>query len=59
MITIILLTALCVGISFLLTSGIFWLICWAFALTFSWKIAFGVWLIILIVSNIFRKASGK
>lgn len=59
MITIILLATLWLSISFLLTSGIFWLICWAFTLTFSWKIAFGVWLITLIIANIFKKTSGK
>jgi hypothetical protein len=33
------------AISALIVKGI----CWAFSLTFSWKIAFGVWLILLIL----------
>lgn len=40
-------------LSFLITSGIIWGICWAFALTFSWKMAFGIWLIILLLNAIF------
>lgn len=43
------------AISFFVTAGIIWLICWAFSLTFSWKITFGIWLIILIINNIFKK----
>lgn len=38
--------ATCV-ISFFGTALLIWLICWAFALTFSWKITFGIWIIIL------------
>ncbi len=49
-----LLAAAILGISFLLTAGIFWLICWAFALTFSWKIAFGCWLVVLVLQSIFK-----
>lgn len=43
-------------ISFFITAGIFWLICWAFAFTFSWKIAFGVWLVVLILRSIFKSS---
>lgn len=42
------------GISFLLTAGIFSVICWAFSWTFSWKIAVGVWLVLCLVSNLFK-----
>lgn len=37
--------ALDFAVSALLVKGV----CWAFGFTFSWKLAFGVWLIILIV----------
>lgn len=36
-------------------SIVFWAICWAFNLTiFSWKIAFGIWLILDILVSIFK-----
>lgn len=41
--------------SFGLVAGVFWLICWAFGLTiFSWKIAFGIWLVLEVVIAIGR-----
>lgn len=43
------------AISFLVIAGILWLICWAFSLTFSWKIAFGIWLILLILRWVFSR----
>lgn len=46
--------ALLEGISFLFVSGLIWLICWAFSLTFSWKVAFGIWLIWSIILSIFK-----
>ena len=45
--------ATCV-ISFFGTALLIWLICWAFALTFSWKITFGIWIIICILRSIFK-----
>ena len=39
------------AISALIVKGI----CWAFSLTFSWKIAFGVWLILLILHGALSK----
>lgn len=43
-----------VGLSFLFSSGIIWLICWAFNLIFSWKAAFGLWLLLLLISGFFK-----
>lgn len=43
-----------VGLSFLFSAGIIWLICWAFSLTFTWKAAFGFWLLLLLVSGVFK-----
>jgi hypothetical protein len=45
------------ALSFVLTSAIIYGICWAFRLTFAWRYAFGVWLVLLILRSIFR--SGK
>jgi hypothetical protein len=47
------------GISWLLTSGIIWLICLCFGLTFSWGVATGVWLILLLLGGIFQVHGGK
>ena len=35
-------------ISFLITSAFVYLICWAFGLVFTFKLAFGIWLIYLL-----------
>ena len=45
------------ALSFVLTSAIIYGICWAFKLTFAWRYAFGIWLVLLILRSIFR--SGK
>ncbi len=45
--------AIILGISFGLTGLIIKGICWAFHKTFSWKIAFGVWLILGLIGSIF------
>lgn len=55
---------LALAISFLLISGLVWLICWllpalgvaaigSIAIVFSWKLAFLVWLILLLLRSIF------
>ncbi len=57
-IAIILGVAIFVGIlalSFVLTSAIIYGICWAFRLTFAWRYAFGIWLILLLVGGIFER----
>lgn len=41
------------GISFGITGLIIKGICWAFGLAFSWKLAFGIWLILALVGSIF------
>lgn len=38
--------------SFFVAAALVWLICWSFSLTFSWKIAFGVYVIVLLISGI-------
>lgn len=42
------------ALSFVLTSAIIYGICWAFKLTFAWRYAFGIWLILLILRSVFR-----
>ena len=49
---IILLFILLNGLSFLITAGILKLIFVCFGLTFSWKIALGIWLILFLLNGI-------
>lgn len=53
------------GIEFLCTAGLVWLLCWllpalgvatvgSFVIAFSWKLVLFVWLIISILRSIFR-----
>lgn len=42
------------GLDFLLTAGMLYLVCWCFDWVFSWKIAIGVWLIVLFISAMFK-----
>ncbi len=41
-----------VALSFFLTAGIVAGICWAFSFAFSWKLAVGVYLILLLLKSI-------
>ena len=43
-----------IGLSYLLTAGIIKLITMCFGLTFSWSIATGIWLIMILLKNIFK-----
>lgn len=60
----ILLVLLYFVVSFLLTSGLIWLLCWllpaigitaigTFTIAFSWKLALAVWIIIALLRSIF------
>lgn len=60
----ILLVLLSLGISFLMTAGFVWLLCWllptlgitaigTFVIVFSWKLALAIWLIIALLRSIF------
>ena len=51
LLTILLFILLC-GLSFLITAGILKLIFACFGLAFSWKIALGTWLILLLLNGI-------
>lgn len=45
--------ALVGAVSFGFTALLVYAACWAFAFTFTWKIAFGVWAVLLLVRGIF------
>lgn len=60
-----LLVILSLAISFLVTAGLTWVLCWAlpaigvvaigsFTIVFSWKLALVVWIILLLLQSIFK-----
>lgn len=60
----VLLILLSLAISFLLTSGLVWLLCWllptlgitaigTFTIVFSWKLALAIWIILALLQSIF------
>ena len=51
---VILILVLCYGISWIATCGIIYLITLCFSLKFSWGIATGIWLIIILLKSIFN-----
>ncbi len=53
----ILLILVILAIEFVVDAGIMYLICLCFGLTFSWKIVFGIWLVMVLLSGIFKGSS--
>ena len=60
----VLLILMSLAISFLLTSGLVWLLCWllpaigitaigTFTIAFSWKLALAIWIILALLRSIF------
>ena len=41
--------------SFLFTAALYAVVAWAFGITFSWAHALGIWIILGVVSSVFRK----
>lgn len=65
---VILLILLSLAVSFLLTSGLVWLLCWllpalgitaigTFVIVFSWKLALAIWIILVLLQSIFSVGS--
>jgi len=52
---IILLFIFFMALSFLFVSGLVYIVCWGFNLTFTWKLAFGVYAVILLLKMVFKK----
>lgn len=61
---IVLLILLSLAVSFLLTSGLVWLLCWllpalgitaigTFVIVFSWKLALAIWIVLVLLQSIF------
>lgn len=66
----VLLILLSLAISFLLTSGLVWLLCWllpvlgitaigTFVIVFSWKLALAIWIILVLLQSIFPSGSNR
>lgn len=64
----VLLILLSLAISFLLTSGFVWLLCWllpalgitaigTFVIVFSWKLALAIWIVLLFLRSLFTVGS--
>lgn len=64
----VLLILLSLAISFLLTSGFVWLLCWllpalgitaigTFVIVFSWKLALAIWIVLLLLRSLFTVGS--
>lgn len=43
------------GITWVVTSGIIWLICWLIGWDFSIKVATAIWLVMMLIYGIFSK----
>ena len=65
---VILLVILGLSISFLVTAGLVWLLCWllpalgiatigTFTIVFSWKLALAIWIILVLLQSIFSVGS--
>ena len=64
----VLLILLSLAVSFLLTSGLVWLLCWllpalgitaigTFVIVFSWKLVLAIWIILVLLQSIFSVGS--
>ena len=53
-ITFIIAIVIIIGLSFLITAGIIKLITVCFGLTFSWSVATGIWLTMILFRSIFK-----
>ena len=65
---IVLLILLSLAVSFLLTSGLVWLLCWllpalgitaigTFVIVFSWKLVLAIWIVLVLLQSIFSVGS--
>jgi len=54
------LIVLIAALSYLGTAGLLWLVCWAFGWAWwSWKISFGVWVGMALISSLFPRGGSK
>lgn len=53
--TAIVILLIAAGISWVVISGIIWLICWLIGWDFSIKVATAIWLVMILINGIFSK----
>ena len=46
-------------LTFLVVSGLTWVICWAFGFVFSWKLVIGIWAICILIKQFTGYGSGR
>lgn len=46
--------AIVVAVSFLILSGVYWLVCWALGWIFQWKTAIAITAVYFVIAGIFR-----
>lgn len=51
--------AIVVTISFLILSGVYWLVCWALGWTFQWKIAIAITAVYFVITGIFKRGKNN
>lgn len=49
-----LIVLVCYALSFFGTALAVWVVCWAFSLAFSWKIAIGIWVVLALLRTVFH-----
>lgn len=47
------------GLSFLISAGLIWIVCWAFGLAWSWKLALGLWVVMLLISSAVKSHNSR
>lgn len=47
------------GLSFLISAGLIWVVCWAFGLAWSWKLALGLWVVMLLISSAVKSHNSR
>ena len=47
------------GVSWIVTCGLIKLVCMCFGLTFTWKIATGIWIVLAILQSVFNTTVNK
>ena len=45
---------LALGLEFIITAGLVWVVCWAFSLLFSWKLVIGIWAVLSLLGIFLR-----
>lgn len=51
---IVIVLAIIVVASFLILSGVYWLVCWALGWVFQWRIAIAITAVYFVISGIFK-----